>query len=42
MKSAQILGAVMILLGLAMLIELAVDAVKARLGFFKTIDRKGD
>jgi hypothetical protein len=32
----------MFLLGLAVLIELAVDAIKARLALFKIIARKGD
>jgi hypothetical protein len=42
MKTASILGAVMILLGVAVLIEMVVDAVRVRLAVFKIIDRKGD
>jgi hypothetical protein len=40
MKSAEILVAIMLLLGTAAGIELAWDALKSRLGIFKFIDRK--
>jgi hypothetical protein len=41
MKSAEILGAIMVLLAASVAIELAWEWVKARLGIFNIIDRKG-